>query len=223
MVWEQNTPCVVMLTQFEEVLTNASGKTYVKEKSFRYLPQDPSDAPHAYGEFVVECLDRVALAPGLARRRLAVKRASAVALPDGEERASLAAAAATAAAETRFVEHIHFTAWPDFGCVSADDMKTLFLALDAMRTAAVDAKRGAPPLAALDGPPVLHCSAGIGRSGAFAAVALVQMQVEADRARDIDVLDIVTRLRNERPGMVQSVSQYEMIYDALAYTLGLER
>jgi len=200
MVWEQKTPCVVMLTQFEETITSASGRTFVKEKSSRYLPQDPSEPPHEYGGLRVECVDRATLAPGLERRRLALRRVPEPPAP---------------ADDARFVEHIHFTAWPDFGRVGDEHMRSLFLALDAM-CAALRASPGP-----LYGPAVLHCSAGIGRSGAFAALALIKGQLDSDGARDIDVLETVARLRNERPGMVQSVAQYEMIYDALAFTLGL--
>ena len=72
-----------------------------------------------------------------------------------------------------------------------------------------------------DGPIVVHCSAGIGRSGTFCAVhSLVQKMHAHVKATGelppISVVETVISLRDQRPGMVQTkvrnYKQQELIY-----------
>lgn len=74
--------------------------------------------------------------------------------------------------------------------------------------------------------PVIHCSAGIGRTGCFAAIlnGLRQMRTSALQNASIssmggqlsvDILGIVCNLRLQRGGMVQNSEQYELIHRAL--------
>lgn len=74
--------------------------------------------------------------------------------------------------------------------------------------------------------PVIHCSAGIGRTGCFAAIlnGLRQMRMSvlqnASTANgtgqlSVDILGIVCNLRLQRGGMVQNSEQYELIHRAL--------
>ena len=52
------------------------------------------------------------------------------------------------------------------------------------------------------GPILIHCSAGVGRTGTFIAIDLVAEQV--DKEKKIDIAGIVTRLREQRMKMVQT-------------------
>ena len=54
----------------------------------------------------------------------------------------------------------------------------------------------------LPGPKILHCSAGIGRTGTFCAIDMGMRQLDTERR--VDILDIVCRLREDRGGMVQT-------------------
>ena len=62
--------------------------------------------------------------------------------------------------ESREIEHYHYTTWPDFGVPQCPDTFLEFLR----------AVRASGSLAEDVGPPVVHCSAGIGRSGTFVLV-----------------------------------------------------
>nr|XP_018908224.1 PREDICTED: receptor-type tyrosine-protein phosphatase-like [Bemisia tabaci]XP_018908232.1 PREDICTED: receptor-type tyrosine-protein phosphatase-like [Bemisia tabaci]XP_018908241.1 PREDICTED: receptor-type tyrosine-protein phosphatase-like [Bemisia tabaci]XP_018908250.1 PREDICTED: receptor-type tyrosine-protein phosphatase-like [Bemisia tabaci]XP_018908257.1 PREDICTED: receptor-type tyrosine-protein phosphatase-like [Bemisia tabaci]XP_018908265.1 PREDICTED: receptor-type tyrosine-protein pho len=64
------------------------------------------------------------------------------------------------------------------------------------------------------GPVVVHCSAGVGRTGCFIAISLGCSQLR--ETNSVDVLGIVSRMRCDRGGMVQSAEQYECIHRALA-------
>ncbi|KAA0185079.1 Receptor-type tyrosine-protein phosphatase R [Fasciolopsis buskii] len=64
------------------------------------------------------------------------------------------------------------------------------------------------------GPIVVHCSAGLGRTGCFIALCIGCEQLRREGVAD--VLQIVSRLRLDRGGMVQTNEQYEFIYYALA-------
>ena len=53
------------------------------------------------------------------------------------------------------------------------------------------------------GPILVHCSAGVGRTGTFIAVDIALEQ--ARRERVVDIAGIINRLREQRMKMVQTV------------------
>ena len=67
----------------------------------------------------------------------------------------------TETGESREILHFHYTTWPDFGVPQCPD--TFLEFLGAVRdSGSLDLDKS--------GPPVVHCSAGIGRSGTFCLV-----------------------------------------------------
>lgn len=54
------------------------------------------------------------------------------------------------------------------------------------------------------------CSAGIGRTGVFISSDVGMRQLEENNK--VDILRIVSTLRQDRGGMVQTVSQYHFVY-----------
>jgi len=63
------------------------------------------------------------------------------------------------------------------------------------------------------GPVIVHCSAGVGRTGAF--IALCQGLNQLISEDQVDILSIVCALRCDRGGMVQTAEQYEFIHRGL--------
>jgi len=59
-------------------------------------------------------------------------------------------------------------------------------------------------------PVVVHCSAGIGRTGTFVAIHMCYHKGLLQEK--VDIREIVTCLRKQRPGMVQSLQQYYFIH-----------
>ncbi|XP_060532863.1 uncharacterized protein LOC132705916 [Cylas formicarius] len=63
-------------------------------------------------------------------------------------------------------------------------------------------------------PAIIHCSAGIGRTGCFLAILNGIQQLRA--SSNVDVLAILCSLRLNRGGMVQTAEQYELIHRVLS-------
>lgn len=70
------------------------------------------------------------------------------------------------------------------------------------------------------GPIVVHCSAGIGRSGVFCAVHSTIEKLKYDLSHGntnstFNMLKVILHLRSQRPGMIQTKEQYEFCYRAI--------
>jgi len=70
-------------------------------------------------------------------------------------------------------------------------------------------------------PIIVHCSAGIGRTGTFCAVHSMveklskEMRERPDQTPEFNLLDTILKLRAQRVGMVQTKEQYVFCYKAL--------
>jgi hypothetical protein len=68
------------------------------------------------------------------------------------------------------------------------------------------------------GPPIVHCSAGIGRSGTFVVVDALLLLIEAQPKRRWDAADVhnlLLGLRLCRMGLVQTFDQYRFCFQAV--------
>jgi len=71
------------------------------------------------------------------------------------------------------------------------------------------------------GPIVVHCSAGIGRTGTFCTIHIQiqrlrkHMQSSPDQPFAFEIYNIVKELRKQRTGMVQQPEQYRFCYEAI--------
>ncbi|XP_033992401.1 receptor-type tyrosine-protein phosphatase delta-like isoform X25 [Trematomus bernacchii] len=103
--------------------------------------------------------------------------------------------------EKREVRQFQFTAWPDHG---VPEHPTPFLAF-LRRVKACN-----PPDA---GPMVVHCSAGVGRTGCFIVIDAMMERIKHEKT--VDIYGHVTVMRAQRNYMVQTEDQYVFIHDAL--------
>ncbi|XP_034045244.1 receptor-type tyrosine-protein phosphatase S-like isoform X11 [Thalassophryne amazonica] len=103
--------------------------------------------------------------------------------------------------EKREVRHFQFTAWPDHG---VPEHPTPFLAF-LRRVKACN-----PPDA---GPMIVHCSAGVGRTGCFIIIDAMTERIKQEKT--LDIYGHVTLMRSQRNYMVQTEDQYIFIHDAL--------
>ncbi|XP_036710193.1 receptor-type tyrosine-protein phosphatase delta isoform X26 [Balaenoptera musculus] len=104
--------------------------------------------------------------------------------------------------EKREVRQFQFTAWPDHG---VPEHPTPFLAF--LRRV----KTCNPPDA---GPMVVHCSAGVGRTGCFIVIDAMLERIKHEKT--VDIYGHVTLMRAQRNYMVQTEDQYIFIHDALS-------
>uniref|UniRef100_A0A8D3E5H9 protein-tyrosine-phosphatase n=1 Tax=Scophthalmus maximus TaxID=52904 RepID=A0A8D3E5H9_SCOMX len=101
----------------------------------------------------------------------------------------------------RLVTQLHFTSWPDFGVPFSPIGMLKFL----KKVKAVN-----PPFS---GPIVVHCSAGVGRTGTFIVIdAMIDLMYAEQK---VDVFGCVSKIREQRSQLVQTDMQYSFIYQAL--------
>ncbi|KAK2172546.1 hypothetical protein NP493_950g01060 [Ridgeia piscesae] len=93
--------------------------------------------------------------------------------------------------KVRRIRQLHFTAWPDKG---TPDYAYPLLAFH-RKVHSFDSERR--------GPLLVHCSAGVGRTGTFIAIDILTQQAAAEGK--VDVFQCVNLLRSQRMDMVQTL------------------
>lgn len=113
----------------------------------------------------------------------------------------------TRTGEQHDVLHLHFTNWPDFGVPFSPSSLLDFLWAVRNSGALDDPKC----------PAVIHCSAGVGRSGAFILIDLALHLVEMlGNIRGTDLDELFVELRRCRMGIIQTSEQLRFCYHAIA-------
>ncbi|XP_067096792.1 tyrosine-protein phosphatase non-receptor type 7-like [Osmerus mordax] len=107
--------------------------------------------------------------------------------------------------ESREVRHYWYSTWPDHQ--TPECSAHLLRLVEEVE----DYKKSLPHS---PGPIIVHCSAGIGRTGCFIASCIGCQQLR--HSRQVDILRIVCSLRLDRGGMVQTTEQYQFLYATLA-------
>ncbi|XP_058719349.1 receptor-type tyrosine-protein phosphatase R-like [Poecile atricapillus] len=167
MVWQEDSPVIVMITKLKEK----------NEKCVLYWPEKRG----IYGKVEV-LVNSVQECKNYTVRQLTVKQGN----------------------QSHSVKHYWYTSWPDHK--TPDSAQPLLqLMLDVEEDRAESPGRG---------PVIVHCSAGIGRTGCFIATAIGCQQLKEEGV--VDALSIVCQLRVDRGGMVQTSEQYEFVHHALS-------
>ncbi|XP_069125791.1 receptor-type tyrosine-protein phosphatase T-like isoform X3 [Argopecten irradians] len=100
----------------------------------------------------------------------------------------------------RQIHQFHYTTWPDHGTPDPNELVVFH-------------RRVKNYEAVMKGRMVVHCSAGIGRTGTFIALdALLEYGKETKR---IDVLQYIKTMRKDRVNMVQTAEQYIAVHQLL--------
>ncbi|KAI0862236.1 protein-tyrosine phosphatase-like protein [Xylaria cubensis] len=113
------------------------------------------------------------------------------------------------------VWHLLYRKWPDFGVPKVEDYDSFFELMKLSRELNTNPTN----------PRIIHCSAGVGRTGTFITLETLMREIEEGAMDYLDpdenennedlVFKTVNRLREQRRTMVQADSQYAFIYKVL--------
>uniref|UniRef100_A0A8C0VKY2 protein-tyrosine-phosphatase n=1 Tax=Cyanistes caeruleus TaxID=156563 RepID=A0A8C0VKY2_CYACU len=103
----------------------------------------------------------------------------------------------------RFVSHLHYTAWPDHGI---PESTTSIMTFRDLVQEHIQSTKDA-------GPTLVHCSAGVGRTGTFIALDRLLQQMRQEKV--VDIFGAVYTLRMNRYLMIQTLSQYIFLHSCI--------
>ncbi|XP_040133398.1 receptor-type tyrosine-protein phosphatase V isoform X3 [Ictidomys tridecemlineatus] len=103
----------------------------------------------------------------------------------------------------RRIKQMQFTTWPDHSIPEAPGSLLTF----------VELVREQARVTQGSGPILVHCSAGVGRTGTFVALSRLLQQLEEEQM--VDVFNAVYALRLHRPLMIQTPSQYVFLHSCI--------
>ncbi|GAB1603058.1 tyrosine-protein phosphatase 10D-like isoform X2 [Argonauta hians] len=103
----------------------------------------------------------------------------------------------------REVKQFHFLKWPDFGCPQNTSLLINFVQTVRTHMPYINT-----------GPTLVHCSAGVGRTGTFIVIDRLLQHIQYHS--EVDIFGLILELRKYRPNMVQTEDQYIYIYQCIA-------
>ncbi|XP_056114429.1 tyrosine-protein phosphatase non-receptor type 6 isoform X1 [Rhinichthys klamathensis goyatoka] len=106
----------------------------------------------------------------------------------------------------RTIWHYQYLSWPDHGVPQEPGGVLSFLEQVNMKQNELTSSA----------PMVIHCSAGIGRTGTIVVIDMLLESIDAKGLDcDIDIQKCIQMVRDQRSGMVQTEAQYKFIYLAV--------
>lgn len=105
--------------------------------------------------------------------------------------------------ESQDVLHLNYTSWPDHGVPTVNAIESILQFVHIVRQ---QANRTKDPI-------IVHCSAGVGRTGTFMALDRLMQHIREHEFADI--LGMVSEMRSHRLSMVQTEEQYVFIHQCV--------
>jgi len=193
MIWNENVSCIVMITKLIE---------RNKSKCELYFPDDNLQSVE-YDEILIT-VKQINYFQDYEIRQLIVQVRNEMKFFNKKKFSNFIFEYEQKNNETRIIYHYWYTAWPDHNLPeNPNALIKLIKQVESYRN--FDDKS----------PILVHCSAGVGRTGCFLALAIGIKQLDLENL--VDIVQIVCQLRVERGGMIQTLEQYEFIYQVLAY------
>ncbi|KAK6179369.1 hypothetical protein SNE40_011750 [Patella caerulea] len=102
--------------------------------------------------------------------------------------------------ETHKFHHFHYTSWPDHDVPNVSDLLDFLYMVNKHKPNS-------------NKPQIVHCSAGVGRTGTYIAIDCGLKQ--GKETGSFDVIEFTKTMRNQRKGMIQTGGQFQFVYEAL--------
>lgn len=166
------------------MLTNL--EEYNKTKCAKYWPEKINDSTQ-YGDLLITFSSDSFFADYIVRNLKVTKRSVNSA---GEE-----------VEDTRHISQYHYLTWKDFMAPEHPQGITKFI------------KRINSEYSLQRGPILVHCSAGVGRTGTFVALDTLTQQLNEEN--QVSIFNTICDMRYQRNFLVQSLKQYIFLYRAL--------
>ncbi|KAF1766078.1 hypothetical protein GCK72_006034 [Caenorhabditis remanei] len=194
MIWEQESYLVVMVANLTEKNRQQCAKYWPDEEMTRYgdIIVEPSTVSF-HSDYAVRAFDIA---------HIADCGSDVIPTENGVEYANVPIVKGQFANCSRRVLQYHFTNWNDYKAPECSTGLLRFMYI----------LRELPQFNT--SPVVIHCSAGVGRTGTFITIDSMFDQCLAEGKAN--VFEFVCNLRRQRNLMVQSIEQYVFIYKALA-------
>jgi len=200
---EETTPAFwAMIWQYDTrvvvMLTNlVEGGGFTCIKCNMYWPESVGDTKR-FGDIEVQLFDK-AEAPNYIVRKLDVTHRGA-----GQ-------------GSSRVIVHIQFTNWLDRSAPEDAGNLIQLVQLTRVMLNQFSSKQGDST-----SPLLVHCSAGVGRTGTFICVDQIMRSIDSCRTTEIDIFHTVYQLRRDRRYMVQTRAQYEYVYKCVEAYLAMQ-
>ena len=205
-IYENDVDIIVMLTKLRE----GGDKDYPAMgtvKCSQYWPTT-MEYPINVGNFRITLEEETDFTSDIKKRILSVKN-----INDDSENSDNSE-------PKRIITQLHYVGWPDYGVPEGDDVLSLSNLVKKVRYVI---QSNQSKLTQMRRSTVLvHCSAGVGRTGTFIIMYKVMDQIEemfADnsvKTEKIDIFNEVLALRSKRVEMVQSWAQYRFLYKSIS-------
>ncbi|CAF3582983.1 unnamed protein product [Adineta steineri] len=200
MMWELKLKSIVMLTN---VIEGASRMT----KCHQYWPELGETI--TYGSYRITCFDIVSVGDYDKRYFQLIKinaneeiHLNSSSITPIDDAVSLSTLSSTNEDhQSRLIIQYHYTQWKDMDVPS--DSHTLLHLIHEVNEQTTPEQY----------PIVVHCTAGVGRTGTYIAIDAMIDKIEHERK--VDIYNFVLQMRRERSLMVQTVRQYVFIYRSL--------
>ena len=201
-IYENDVDIIVMLTKLKEG-GDADHPGMGTVKCSQYWPRT-KEYPISVGNFRIDLEEETDFTSDIKKRILSIRN-----IDDTVNKS-----------EAKKITQLHFVGWPDYGVPEGDDILSLSNLVKKVRyiiqsnqTKISEGKRFNI---------LVHCSAGVGRTGTFIIMYKIMDQIEemfADNSvetQNIDIFNEVLSLRSKRVEMVQSWAQYQFLYKSIS-------
>lgn len=129
---------------------------------------------------------------------------------DAQSRSEIRKLQLTLGSESKIVWHFLFAGWADYSKPEGEDREALLHLIN------LSASKSSP-----DNPRIVHCSAGVGRTGTFIALDHLLLELESEQLLNVTdpevdpVFETVNQMREQRMMMVYNEMQLHFIYEVL--------